>query len=202
MDIGIIAQATAEPEWVSILVSDFLLPIAVAVLAYLAVNQLGEWQKRRMHSRLGIAIIETLQEEIQNGIEIMTEALDAAEDETVTRPPATLLPYKSWSGMSTIPDNVLLRIIQTSKGRQFEGFPPHQCRSHCKNYFEHMCPKYERFLGDARQLAEHGQEWRKPLRNLLADDGGEWIKAAKGVNTMLQNAKGLLKENAEARIPA
>ena len=77
--------------------------------------------------------------------------------------------------MTTILDDVLLRIIETSANRQFEGFPPRQCRIHCKNYFEHMCKNYERAVTQSGNLAQQGRDWRAPLRILLADDAGQYI---------------------------
>lgn len=134
-----------DPEWLEglkLVIDDFLIPIGVAIATYIMVDRLGEWRKRRTYSRLGVAIIESLQEEIKNGIELMTNALNATKDQSANAPPPALLPNRSWSGMSTIPDDVLLRIIETSANRQFDGFPPRECRIHCKNYFEHMCQNY------------------------------------------------------------
>jgi hypothetical protein len=131
----------------------------------------------------------------------MSDALNAAQDNSVTTPPLGLLPNKSWSGMSTIPDDVLLRIIETSEKRQFDGFPPHQCRIHCKNYFEHMCQNYEQTLAEALKLAEQRQDWRSPLRALLADDAHHHIQSARRVYHMLEHAKRLLEKNAKAVFP-
>jgi len=154
-----------------------------------------------MYSRLGVAIIESLQEEVDNGIKLMTNALDAAQDSSTTAPPPALLPKKSWGGMSTIPDEVLLRIIETSVTNQFNGFPPRECRIHCKNYFEHMCHNYEQTLDQSLTLAQQGKDWRRPLHDLLADSTGHYIQAAREVYRMLENSKQLLEGNAKAKFP-
>ena len=82
----------ANPEWPTIILTNILLPILVAVLTYILVDRLGEWKRRKMYSRLGVAIIESLQEEVDNGIKLMTDALNAAQDSSTTAPPPALLP--------------------------------------------------------------------------------------------------------------
>ena len=188
-------------DWLTTLVTNIILPILVAVLTYILVDRLGEWQKRRMYSKLGVAIIESLQEEIDNGITQMTNALIAAQDNSASAPPPALLPNKSWTGMSTISDDVLLRIIETSAKDQFNGFPPRQCRIHCKNYFEHMCRNYEQTITQALYLAQQGQDWRSPLRALLADNMGRYIQSARAVYRMLEHSKQLMGKNAKAVFP-
>jgi hypothetical protein len=54
-----------------------LLPIVIAVVTYILVDRLGEYKKRRDYSRLGVAIIESLLEEVDTGITIMSRALKA-----------------------------------------------------------------------------------------------------------------------------
>jgi len=191
----------ANHEWLTIILTNILLPILAAVLTYILVDRLGEWKRRKMYSRLGVVIIESLQEEVNNGIKLMTNALNAAQESSTTAPLTALLPKKSWSGMSTIPDEVLLRIIETSAKRQFNGFPPRQCRIHCKNYFEHMCHNYEQTLDQSLTLAQQGKDWRRPLHDLLADSTGRYIQAARKVYRMLEHSKQLLEANAKAIFP-
>lgn len=189
-----------DQQWVDVvgmLVSKFLIPIGVAFIAYIAFDMWGEWRKRRKYSRLGVAIIEALQEEIRHGIEQMWRHVELI-DAYGPRPPLDSLPKKSWNGMSTIPDGVLLRIIETSSKLHYEEFQPKDCRIHCKNYFEHMCDNYNRAIDQAIELTQKGQDWRPPF--LLYLDGG-YIEAAKQVNQMLQNAKDLLEKNSRAWFP-
>jgi hypothetical protein len=188
-------------QGIKFLILKFLIPIAVAVVTYIIVDRLGEWRRRRMYSRLGVAIIESLQEEIRHGIEVMTDALNATEDNNTQAPPPALPPHMSWSGMTTIPDEVLLRIIETSAGRQFDGFPPRECRIHCKNYFEHMRVNYTQTLDHSLTLARQEQDWRGGLRALLADDANQYIQAARRVNQMLEHTRQLLEENSRATFP-
>jgi hypothetical protein len=194
-----------DPAWLEVLrlvILNFLFPIIVAITTYVVVDRLGEWRKRRTYSRLGVVIIESLQEEIRTGIRLMTTALNATEDNSANGPPDGLLPNKSWSGMSTIPDEVLLRIIETSANRQFDGFPPRECRIHCKNYFEHICRNYEQHVTRSMKLAQQQQDWRSNLRALLTDEGrSRYIQAARGVDQMLEHAKQLLEKNSKAKFP-
>jgi hypothetical protein len=189
-----------------LVINSLLVPIIVAILAYIAVDRLGEWRKWRTTSILGVVIIESLQEEIQTGIQLMTDALKTAEDPNANEPPAVQLPNRSWSGMSTIPDDVLLRIIETSATSHFDGFKLRDCRSHCKNYFEHMCKNYQQYITNSLYLAQNGRDWRSPIRDLLADntraDGtGSYIRSATKVNLMLQHAKQLLDDNSRVKFP-
>jgi hypothetical protein len=194
-----------DPAWLEVLrlvILDVFLPIIVAIITYIVVDRLGEWRKRRTYSRLGVAIIESLQQEIRTGIRLMTNALNATEDKSVGMPPLGIPPNRSWSGMSTIPDEVLLRIVETSTNRQFDGFPPRECRIHCKNYFEIMCQNYEQNVTTSVNLARRGQDWRGHLRALLTDEGeSRYIQAARGVDQMLEHAKQLLEKNSRARFP-
>lgn len=197
-------QPMPNPVWLDVLIQVaiyFIVPVCVAVVAYLLVDRLGEWRRRGAYSRLGVAIIESLQEEVGTGVVLMTNALKVAGDNNASAPPIALPPHKSWSGMSTIPDEVLLRIIETSTGRWFDGFPPRECRIHCKNYFEHMCENYENALKQSLALAQGGLNWREPIRTLLAGDAGRYIQAATGVGRMLDHAKNLLEQNARAIFP-
>ncbi len=201
-DLVSIAQDPAWPQALSLVISGLLLPIIVAILAYIAVDRLGEWRKRRTSSILGVVVVESLQEEIQTGIQLMTDALKAAEDPNATRPTAAQLPNRSWSGMSTIPDEVLLRIIATSANHHFDGFKPRDCRSHCKNYFEHMCVNYEQTVALSLVLAQRGEDWRSPIRNLLADKpNSAYVWLAGQVDQMLELAKQLLDNNSRAKRP-
>ncbi len=186
--------AAAVSLWIKILSQVFVIgvvPVSVALIVYYIVDTRGEFRKRRMYSRLGVAIINELQEEIQNGIRAMRAAEVAIEDDTIESPPATALPRRTWQGMSTIPDEVFLRVIETS------GNP--LCRTHCKNYFGNICEQYDALIAWALQ-PEHRQEWREPLRRLLLDPS-HFLQAAEGVDQMLEQAKGLLEQNARRRRP-
>ena len=103
--------------------------------------------------------------------------------------------------MSTISDEVLIRIIEKSANQSFVGWHPRSCRIHCKNFFENMCPNYEHVVNQSANLAQQGQDWRPPLRALLAQDGGDYIGAARGVYQLLEHAKELLEENSGKLFP-
>jgi hypothetical protein len=181
----------------------FFLPVGVALATYWAVDKLGEFKKRRDYSRLGVAIIESILEEVDIGISLMTQAWNAAEDNDYSKLPSGTLPHQSWNGMTTIPDEVLLRLIAASAStkRKFESFPPRQCRTHCKNYFMHIKPNYDMIHSASRDLAKSNQDWRLPIHNVLSDEGSHYLQAARGVKRMLEDAKQLLEDNANAKFP-
>lgn len=182
-------------------VTNILLPIVIAALTYLLVDRLGEYKSRRNYCQLGVAIIEAMQEEVKNGVKIMSDALKMAEDTTVNSPPNSLLPNQTWNGMSTIPDEVLLRVLAISPNSVNESFPLRECRIHCKNYFTHMCQNYSDVLTQSIIFAQNKQNWRAPIVGLLSDTGGHYIEAATKVNQMLQSIKDLLEKNSKAFFP-
>lgn len=158
-------------------IEKFITPIAVAVLTYWLFKKNDEYIKRRQHSTLGVAIMESLLEEVNNGIAIMSNQQ------------LTPLPVKSWDGVKTISDDVLLRIIAVSKNTKPDGFPPREIRIHCKNYFEHMSANWE----VAIQYVIQGN--RSQMEALLNE--GQYLDAAEGVKKMLTQCKKLLEANAE-----
>ena len=131
----------------------------------------------------------------------MTSALAASEETNIVYPPQGLLPNRTWSGMATIPDEVLLRILATSAHRSFKSFHPSECRIHCKNYFGNICENYNRVLGQCTNIAAQGQDWRVLMRAMLTEDHGHYIEATKGVDQMLRDIKQLLVENTKRIFP-
>ena len=188
-------------ENLTYIVTNILVPITVATLTYLLVDRLGEYKKRKNYCRLGIAIIDSLLEEVKTGINVMTSALAASEEPIIEYPPQGLFPNRTWSGLSTISDDVLLRILATSANRSFKSFHPSECRIHCKNYFGNICENYNRVLGLSTNIAAQGQDWRVLMRSFLTEDDGHYIDATKGVDQMLRDAKHLLVENTKRIFP-
>lgn len=157
------------------IIEKFLVPIVVATLTYWLFKKHDENIKRRQYSTLGVAIMESLLEEVNNGINIMRNQQQNP------------LPVKSWDGIKTVSDDVLLRIIAVSKDVQPVDFPPREIRIHCKNYFEHMSANWISAIhaGNIHALVGNGQ----------------YIQAAEGVKTMLIQCKELLENNAKKTFP-
>ncbi len=179
----------------------FIIPIIIAILTYLLVDHLGEYKKRKDYSRLGIAVIDSFLEEVRTGINIMASAIDAAENNNLSALPGGLLPNKSWSGMTTISDDVLLRIIATSSKGEYVGLHPRDCRIHCKNYFEHMNKNYGGVITTALNLAQEEEDWQVPIVNLLSDEGGHYLQATRRVEQMLVEIRDLLDKNVRSFFP-
>jgi hypothetical protein len=166
--------------------TDFLFPIIVATVTYLFISKADEWKKRRSYSRLGVAILKSLMEEISTGIYTM-ETSQQVNTTIIPNP----LPRKSWNGMTTIPDDVLLRILQISKNVTPVGFPINEIRIHCKNYFDHMCTNWD-------QVPQAGLGWRS-VAHMYVTSG--YIDAAKGVLGMLNQTTELLESNSKKWFP-
>jgi hypothetical protein len=156
----------------------FVLPIAVAVITYFVFRKREEDIKRRQYSMLGVAIMDALLEEINNGIHIM-------KNRTINP-----LPVISWESPSTIPDDVLLRIIAVSKGEKPLAFKPQDIRIHCKNYFGYM----------AKNWLEAVKSKNIDQINLLLN-GGNYIQAAEQVKLMVTQCRNLLKINSTKIFP-
>jgi hypothetical protein len=175
-----------ENSIINDLFDNALLPIIVASVTYFLFNRLDEYKRRKNQSILGVVIMECLIEEVKNGSNIINSVLDP-NNKTL---PNISLPRKSWSGISTIPDDVLLRIIGVSKNVSPTGFKPREIRIHTKNYFEHMVGNWDSLLsiqGDTKQAAIH----RFPT----------YGQAATGVLNMLIQTKELLEENSKRWFP-
>ena len=186
-----------------ILLFQILTPILVALAAYICTWQLGEWKNRRRYSKLGVSIMEMLQEELNSGISIMEAVEKAVNDSSNTQQPSTFtlsLPTKTWSGPQTIPDEVLLRIIETC-GAKVNNLPPAStCRIHCKNYFDHMCTNYNNALS---QAMEQGADWKQPFLapGFLGRPNGTYLHDARFVRDLLSRAREQFEANAKRCFP-
>jgi hypothetical protein len=181
-----------------------LVPILVALVAYVCTYKIGDWRDRKKYSKLGIAVIESLLEELNTGISIMERIEGAVNDPFATAPPLNigeLLPSRTWSGPQTISDEVLLRIIETSRGRTEHGLPVTACRIHCKNYFDHMCGNYNHAVEAAVAAIAAGNNWKLPFVPMLARPNGIYLEGARGVRDMLNRAREQLEANAKRWIP-
>ena len=168
------------------LTEKLILPIIVALITYLLFRKLDEWKKRRSFSKLGIAIIDTLIEEVEAGIVIFKNMLDPNNNNT------PLLPKNSWDKMNTIPDEVLLRIIEVSKNVKPKAFPPSSIRIHCKNYFTHMTQNFENIYNDSTARKTKGV-------SLILNS--KYLESAENVLIMLIQTKLLLTLNSKRWFP-
>lgn len=173
-----------------------IFPVIVAAITIFVFGAVNDRKKRRNASLLGVAIIESLQEEVQSGISIMTEESKRMKMGDFS-PPRRHLPHGSWQSVATIPDDVLLQIITISKDKSFTGFHPKEVRIHCKNYFQHMCANFNSAVNLANEAAKRGEDWKPLLLNWL----DPYIKSAQEVYQLLQECKTLLEKNAKARNP-
>lgn len=121
--------------WIKEIIDKAIIPILVGAISYVLFRGLDERKKRKTYSTLGAIIIDSLIEEVSTGIDIINGTLQRNAQFSRQN-----LPSKSWSGINTFSDEVLLRIIRVSNGVQPNGsFHPKDIRKHTKNYFDHMC---------------------------------------------------------------
>jgi hypothetical protein len=172
-------------SWIKDIVDKGIIPLLVGAISYLLFRGLDERKKRKSHSTLGVIIIDCLLEEVGTGIKILQEAFDPK-----VAFPMTNLPHKSWMGINTLPDEVMLRIISVSKDVKATGsFNPKDIRKHTKNYFDHMC-----------------LSWNSALipgitRETMTATFKKYPEAAEGVRKMLVQTKQLLENNSKQLFP-
>lgn len=167
------------------LLSKLVFPLLVGITTYLLFRKLDEWKKRKSQSKLGAVVLSALIEEVQTGIGIMSTSQIAT---TATSSP---LPIKSWTGMSTISDDTLLRILEISDNVPAKGFPLCEIRTHCKNYFDHMSSNWTNAITNAN--------WRDATHSIIIK--GKYIEAATGVLEMLKQGRDLLTANSKKYFP-
>lgn len=161
-----------------VIIDNFALPFAVAVITYWLIKKHDERINRKNYSTLGVAIMESLLEEVNNGIKIMKNQQ------------LIPLPVKSWNGIMTVSDDVLLRIIGVARNKKSIGFAPKEIRIHCKNYFEFMATNWETAIKSNSP---------QNIQSLI--NQGKYVQAAEGVRDMLVQCRDLLEENAKKMFP-
>lgn len=166
-----------------------LIALAVALFGYFEAKS-ERRQRKRNESILGMIIADALLEEVETGLTLMRGALAGAKPTQMLQP--LPLPYKSWDGMNTIPDHVLLRLVAIENSipkckRSNEGFPLREIRTHCKNYFEHIRVSVSTNLF--------------PM-NILSEPEYNYIGATEAVYKMLKEASSLCKSNSTKWFPA
>jgi hypothetical protein len=180
---------------------NIFLPVLIAIITYLLITKFGEWKSRRNDCVLGIAILDYLLGEIRTGLNLMNSTYAQAQ-QVAFRLPMSLLPKESWSGMQTIPDQVLLRIIAASSNVVTTSFHPRTIRSVCKDYFEHMCVNYNEIAKNMSPLMGQRQ-YSTQFINLLGGDPnqGKYLEITQSVIEMLEQTKKLLDQNSKRRFP-
>lgn len=190
-----VQSGSGESTALQTAIQSFALPIGVGVVgalfAYWLVNFPGEWRKRKLASKVGFAVLDALLDDVSTGLGLMRETVAAIDDPISSGPPQGYLPHESWSGMSTVSDEVLLRVIEVSRERPFKSFDPRKLRSHCKNYFVHIRENYGHALD--RALAAGGN-WRAELEPYVRAPR-KYVEAAEGVAAMLEEARDRLDAN-------
>jgi len=179
-------------SWFPEFIQKFVFPFTVAFFAYYLFGKRDEYKKRGKYSILGSELILTLIEEVETGYNIIIEPLHP----TYYNKLPLSLPNKSWNGINTIPDEILLRIFEVTSGIPDEGFPAKEIRIHTKNYFEHIIPNWEQMVkvswvtslsgGDDSTILEYKQNYGVAAGNVLK---------------MLYHVKSLLDKNANRWFP-
>jgi hypothetical protein len=177
-----------ETTWLQNLSEDILAPFAVAAISYFLISKVDEYRIRRNYSQLGAAILHTLIEEVEIGRTIIKNTLDPNDNSH----PAPL-PRKSWNGINTVPDDVLLRILELGKCAPAVGFPTNEIRTHTKNYFDHMVLNWDQVIEIVKQ--------KQNFKGFAKLNFPEYEEAATNVLNMLVHIRGLLLKNSKRVFP-
>ena len=177
-----------DSKWLQAFIENVIFPIIVAAVAYFLFGKIDILRKRRSLSILGVAILSTLIEEVQNGRNIIRQTLSDNKN-TYPNP----LPRKSWIGINTIPDEVLLRILAVTKNNKPVGFPASEIRIHTKNYFDHMTTNWDQVVESALQ--------KQDFKAIARQRYNTYDDAATGVLEMLENIRNLLEMNSKKWLP-
>lgn len=200
------------PEWYKdlwkFLDKNLVLPIGIAILTYWMTTFIGESKTKKNYSKLGVAIMESLLEEVKTGLNTLNLLNNYLQDPATERTIfGNLLPVKSWEGPQTIPNEVLLRILSSSEGIT-APFPPNEIRIHCKNYFSHICGNVNNTIQSLNATIQGSnprriQEMRIQLNGMIGDgeEQGNYIESTKKVLGMLQTVKNILENNSKRFIP-
>jgi hypothetical protein len=150
---------------------------------------------------MNLLIIDLYAEEIQTGLDLMNSTYALAQ-QAAFHLPIPLLPRESWSGMQTIPDQVLLRIIVASKNVVTPSFHPRTIRNVCKDYFEHMCVNYNGIASNASPYTGQQNLRTQFLKFLGGDpDQGKYLATTQSVIEMVEQTRGLLDQNSKRLFP-
>lgn len=170
---------------------NFVTPVAIGFVSYIITAKLDDWKNRKKQSKLGESIMDSLIEEVTTGVNILTNF------NTNKELPTAYLPNKSWIGISTINDEILLRIIEVSEDVAAESFPSKEIRIHCKNYFDMITAQWNANIDSMINTPPD-------LIIARADDlvnGRRFLEAATSVLKMLIQTKKLLHDNSNQQFP-
>lgn len=174
--------------------SPFLLLVITSIIAlcgYLGNRAINEHFKRIKESKLGVELLTILIEEVETGyhtIMVPCKIYVGCIPES--------LPHKSWTGINTISDEILLRIFKVSGDIPNKLYQPQRIRMNTKDYFENVINAW-----DEKVL----KLWTLPL----TDENIELIECfmvnlgmtAKNVLIVLKDTRTLLEENTKKTFP-
>jgi hypothetical protein len=168
--------------------TSLLLPILIGLLLFYLARLIDENSKRKNLSILGVIILNSLLEEVKNGLGV----IESIANQNLLK--ASNIPIASWVGIKTIPDDVLLRIIAVSKKPEPEGnFQVRDILTHTKNYFEHMCITWNNFNelvgGDVKKQTMSG--------HTLVHMANDFITPTRKVKILIERTIKLLNKNSK-----
>jgi len=126
-------------------VTGIILPCFVAFITTLLFKLYEIREKRKMYNLLGAEILTILIDEIDTGYKIIKYTIDLNIGFT-----PELLPNKSWKGIGTISEEILLRIYEVSKSKSNIKHDEKNIRLFCQNYFEYNLVEWNNATQDKK----------------------------------------------------
>ena len=124
-ELSDLLQQIKDDKTIVAVLKTFVYPVAVALIIFYINYLLKEFRERKRYSLIGKAILESLLEEVTNGIKIMNS--DKNNNIIVH-----VLPKGSWDGITTIPEQTLERLLMLKERSEYSGFPVKEIRIHTK----------------------------------------------------------------------
>lgn len=172
-----------------------LFAIPFGALGFFLTSELAERRKNRMSSKIGFYVLSGLIEEISTGIYIM-ESFEQTQRMTRANMPST-----NWIGVNTISDEILLRIIETTKNRD-NSAEIGMIRNHCKNYFSNIVVTWnnniESFYDPDSIMKEDKIQYA--LR-MVSDSHFQFLMSSRFILGLLIAARSELLINSKRRFP-
>lgn len=175
-----------------VILTSILIPIVVSYLTYLVIKKFDNREKNKTQSLLGVDLLSYLIEDVKNGNTIINRTFNRTGITSVPKP----LPNKSWNGISTISDELLLRIIYVSKHKSSIKSFAKEIRKQCRDYFEVIVDNWNTTILSHDNLLNPLE-----IKGYLTDSFPKYFTYSENLLNNLEELKSLLEENANKTFP-
>ena len=160
-------------------------PVLIAIVAYFLQQWIRTVWKRREDSNIAAIYLHEIKQEVDIGIRRLEYLYTHAGQPYMSGEYRPIMPTQNWTGVRDIlPDDIFRRLCNVAKHKKIKGFD--DMRFHLKNYYTVIC----KFGNDV--ILGNG-----PFDNDVARKD---LDGARMVSERLEEAKGIMEENAKCRV--